>query len=68
MQAHHRSYVRLPTRRFSKGAHIYTSTSCESIDYETGTVIFTNGRAVPVDLIVGADGVGVSIHSINLDI
>jgi len=68
MQARHRSYVRLPIRRFSKGAHIYTSTSCESIDYETGTVTFTNGRVVPADLIVGADGVGVIIHPINLNI
>jgi len=68
MWARHRSYVRLSTRRVTNDACIYTSTSCESIDYGTGTVTFTNGRVVPADLIIGADGVGVSIHPIDLDV
>ena len=41
-----------------KGADI--STSCESIDYETGTVTFKNGKVVTADLIVGADGIRVN--------
>ncbi|KAF8911886.1 salicylate hydroxylase [Mucidula mucida] len=30
---------------------------CESVDYEKGTVTFTNGRTISADLIIGADGI-----------
>ncbi|KAF9648442.1 FAD/NAD(P)-binding domain-containing protein [Thelephora ganbajun] len=30
---------------------------CESVDYETGTVTFKNGRTVTADIIVGGDGI-----------
>ena len=35
-------------------------TSCESVDYETGTITFKNGQVVTADLIVGADGIRVN--------
>ena len=60
--------MRLSTFRVSKDTHTYTSTSCESVDYETGTVTFQNGRVVSVDLIVGADGIRVDTYLINSDI
>lgn len=34
-------------------------TSCEKVDYETGTITFNNGRTVTADLIIGADGIRV---------
>ena len=37
-----------------------TPASCESVDCETGTVIFKNGRVVTADIIVGADGIRVN--------
>lgn len=33
---------------------------CESIDHESGTITFKNNRTAKHDLIVGADGIGVS--------
>ena len=67
MQARHRSYVKPSTNRVAKGAHTHTLTSCESVDYETGTVTFKNGQVVSADLIVGADGIRVNTCSINSD-
>ena len=52
--------MRLPTRRIHKDADI--PTSCESVDYETGTITFKNGQVVTADLIVGADGIRVNTH------
>lgn len=40
-------------------------TSCESIDHETGTVTFRNGRVVGADLIVGADGIRVNTYRLD---
>lgn len=38
--------------------------SCESVDSELGTVTFKNGVTVQADLIIGADGIRVSlVHS-----
>lgn len=64
MQARYRSYVRLSTYCILKDAHVHTS-SCESVDYETGVLTFKNGQVVSVDLIVGADGIRVNAYSIN---
>jgi 2-polyprenyl-6-methoxyphenol hydroxylase-like FAD-dependent oxidoreductase len=68
MQARYRSYVRLSACRVAKSTYTYNSTSCEGVDYETGTVTFENGRVVSADLIVGADGIRVSPYSISSDI
>lgn len=35
--------------------------ACESIDHETGTISFENQITAQHDLVVGADGIGVSI-------
>jgi salicylate hydroxylase len=34
---------------------------CKSVDYENGEVTFTNGKTIRADLIVGADGIRVSL-------
>lgn len=34
--------------------------SCESLDLETGCIAFSNGTSVQHDLVIGADGIGVS--------
>lgn len=34
-----------------------------SIDCEAGTVTFENGKTITADLIVGADGVSVSVYA-----
>ena len=50
------------------GLLTHVLTSCESIDYEKGTVTFNNGLTITADIIVGADGIRVNIyHSIALD-
>lgn len=35
--------------------------SCESVDYDTGTITFRGGAKVSADLIIGADGIRVSL-------
>lgn len=38
--------------------------ACESVEHETGTIKFKNGVVAQHDLIVGADGIGVSTSSL----
>lgn len=57
MQGRGRSHVRLLNHRTHEAVNI--PTSCEKVDYETGTITFKNGHTATADLIIGADGIRV---------
>ena len=64
MQGRRRSHVRLSGPPMCRGTDVIFS--CESVDYETGTIKFNNGRTVTADLIVGADGIRVNRNLLRL--
>ena len=49
--------MRLLNHRTHEAVNI--PTSCEKVDYETGTITFKNGHTATADLIIGADGIRV---------
>lgn len=55
----HRGLFHTATSEEGKGVpcKVVVDHICESVDYETGTIKFKNGRTVTADLIVGADGI-----------
>ena len=64
MQGRRRSCVRLSGSPTCQGTDVIFS--CESVDYEAGTIKFKNGRTVTADLIIGADGIRVNRNLFRL--
>lgn len=47
-------------------AKLVLNHACESVDHETGTIVFKNKVTVQHDLIIGADGIGVGAFSVPI--